>query len=97
MRVLLVDDDRELAEYVRRELEEESFNIVVAHDGASALRLAETSAFDIIVLDLMMPFMDGLQVMSSCDRPGPVQCQTAPIAQASFRRCRKHCPARPVH
>jgi DNA-binding response OmpR family regulator len=62
MRVLLVDDDREVAEYVRRELEEESFEVKVAHDGATGLRLAETSAFDIIVLDVMMPFMDGLQV-----------------------------------
>ena len=62
MRILLVDDDREVVDYVRRELEEESFNVVVAHDGASALRLVETSAFDIIVLDVMMPFMDGLQV-----------------------------------
>ena len=62
MRVLLVDDDREVADYVRRELEEESFDVTVAHDGASALRLAETSAFDMIVLDVMMPFMDGLQV-----------------------------------
>lgn len=62
MRVLLVDDDREVAEYVRRELEEESFEVNVAHDGAAGLRLAEISAFDIIVLDVMMPFMDGLQV-----------------------------------
>jgi DNA-binding response OmpR family regulator len=62
MRVLLVDDDREVAEYVRRELEEESFSVVMAYDGASGLRLGETSAFDIIVLDVMMPFLDGLQV-----------------------------------
>jgi DNA-binding response OmpR family regulator len=62
MRVLLVDDDRDVAEYVRRELEEESFDVVVAHDGATGLRWAERSAFDIIVLDVMMPFMDGLEV-----------------------------------
>src|SRR5438445_5038676 len=62
MRVLLVDDDREVADYVRRELEDESFSVVVAHDGASGLRLAESEAFDIIVLDVMMPFMDGLEV-----------------------------------
>lgn len=68
MRVLIVDDDREVAEYVRQELEAESFNTVVAHDGASALRLAETSAFDIIVLDVMMPFMDGLQVTRNLRR-----------------------------
>ncbi len=68
MRVLLVDDDREVADYVRRELEEESFSVVVAHDGASALRLAESSAFDILVLDVMMPFMDGLQLTRSLRR-----------------------------
>ena len=68
MRVLLVDDDREVAEYVRRELEEESFDVTVAHDGATGLRLAETSAFDIIVLDVMMPFMDGLQVTRTLRR-----------------------------
>jgi len=61
MRVLLVDDDREVAEYLR-ELEEESFNVVVANDGGSALRLAETSAFDVILLDSMMPFLDGLPI-----------------------------------
>lgn len=68
MRVLLVDDDREVADYVRRELEEDSFDVVVAHDGATGLRLAEASAFDIIILDVMMPFMDGLQVTRSLRR-----------------------------
>jgi len=62
MRVLLVDDDREVADYVRRELEEESFSVLVAHDGASGLRLAQSAVFDIVVLDVMMPFMDGLEV-----------------------------------
>ncbi len=68
MRVLLVEDDREVAEYVRRELEDESFTVEVAHDGASGLRLAESRAFDILVLDVMMPFMDGLQVTRSLRR-----------------------------
>ena len=68
MRVLLVDDDRDVAEYVRRELEEESFDVVVAHDGATGLRWAERSAFDIIVLDVMMPFMDGLEVTRALRR-----------------------------
>ncbi len=68
MRVLLVDDDREVADYVRRELEAESFSVVVAHDGAEGLRLAESSPFDILVLDLMMPFMDGLQLTRNLRR-----------------------------
>jgi two-component system response regulator MprA len=68
MRVLLIEDDRELADYIRRELEDEAFEVAVAHDGLNALRLAERSAFDIIVLDVMMPFMDGLEVTRSLRR-----------------------------
>jgi two-component system response regulator MprA len=62
MRILLVDDDVEVTEYVRRELEEEGHAVSVCHDGAAGLRAAELHAFDIIVLDVMMPFMDGLEV-----------------------------------
>jgi DNA-binding response OmpR family regulator len=62
MRILLVEDDRELADYVRRSLEEESHAVEVCYDGASGLRAAEHAAFDTIVLDIMLPFMDGLEV-----------------------------------
>jgi two-component system response regulator MprA len=62
MRILLVDDDVEVTEYVRRELEEEGHAVSVCHDGAAGLRAAELHAFDIIVLDVMMPFIDGLEV-----------------------------------
>jgi DNA-binding response OmpR family regulator len=62
MRILLVEDDREVAEYVRRQLEEEGTSVTVCHDGTAGLRAAELHAFDIIVMDVMLPFMDGLQV-----------------------------------
>lgn len=62
MRVLVVDDDRELAEYVRRGLEEEHCAVTVCHDGSSGLVAAERTGFDIIVLDVMMPFLDGIEV-----------------------------------
>ncbi len=62
MRILLVDDDRDVAEYVRRDLEDEGHAVSVCHDGAAGLRAAERTAFDIIVLDVMMPFLDGLEV-----------------------------------
>jgi two-component system response regulator MprA len=62
MRILLVDDDVEVTEYVRRELQDEGHAVSVCHDGAAGLRAAELGAFDIIVLDVMMPFMDGLEV-----------------------------------
>jgi DNA-binding response OmpR family regulator len=57
-----VEDDRDVAEYIRRELEDEGHTVSVRHDGAAGLRAAEQSAFDIIVLDVMLPFMDGLEV-----------------------------------
>jgi two-component system response regulator MprA len=62
MRVLLVEDDRELASLVCRALKEESDTVTVCHDGAAGLRAAERSEFDIVVLDIMLPFMDGLEV-----------------------------------
>jgi two-component system response regulator MprA len=62
MRILLVDDDHEVAEYIRRELEDEGHAVTVCHDGAEGLRAAERAAFEMIVLDVMMPFMDGLEV-----------------------------------
>ncbi|MGI8742739.1 MAG: response regulator transcription factor [Bryobacteraceae bacterium] len=62
MRVLLVEDDREVADYVGRGLEEEGNSVTVCFDGASGLRTAQSSHFDIIVLDVMLPFMDGLEV-----------------------------------
>ena len=62
MRILLVDDDVEVTEYVRRGLGEEGHTVLVCHDGTSALRSAELHAFDIIVLDVMMPFVDGFEV-----------------------------------
>jgi CheY-like chemotaxis protein len=62
VKILLVEDDRDVAEYVRRDLEDEGHAVSVCHDGASGLRAAELTAFDIIVLDVMLPFLDGLEV-----------------------------------
>jgi DNA-binding response OmpR family regulator len=62
MRVLLVEDDRDLAGYVRKGLEEEGYVVQVSFDGSAGLRAAEITAFDIIVLDVMLPFLDGLEV-----------------------------------
>ena len=62
MRILVVEDDRDVAEYIRRELADEGNSVTVCHDGAAGLRAAELTPFDIILLDVMMPFMDGLEV-----------------------------------
>jgi len=62
MRVLVVEDDREVADYVRRGLEEENHLVQVCFDGATALNTAARAAFDMIVLDIMLPHLDGLEV-----------------------------------
>src|SRR5579864_201001 len=62
MRVLLAEDDRDVADYVRRGLEEEGYSPTVCFDGASALRIAQSTSFDAIVLDVMLPFLDGFAV-----------------------------------
>lgn len=62
MRILLADDDQEVADYVRKELEDEGHSVFVCHDGASALSAGRLHAFDIFILDVMMPFVDGLEV-----------------------------------
>ena len=62
MRVLVVEDDREIAGYIGRGLEEEGNRVTVCFDGAAGLKAAQTSAFDIVVLDVMLPFLDGFEV-----------------------------------
>jgi two-component system, OmpR family, response regulator MprA len=62
MRILLADDDRVVADYVRRELEHEGHVVTVCHDGAESVRAAQRHAFDILILDVMMPVLDGLEV-----------------------------------
>jgi DNA-binding response OmpR family regulator len=62
MRILFVEDDREVADYVARGLEEENNSVTVSFDGMSALQAAQSSSFDVIVLDVMLPFLDGFEV-----------------------------------
>lgn len=65
MRVLLVDDEVRLAEGVRRGLEAEGFAVDVAHNGVDGLWRAREFAYDVIVLDVMMPGMSGYRVCST--------------------------------
>lgn len=62
MRVLLVEDDRAVADYLSRGLKEEGNSVTICFDGAAGLRAAQSSAFDIIILDVMLPYLDGFQV-----------------------------------
>lgn len=62
-RLLLVDDDDALREIARTALVRDGFQVVEARDGAEALRLARQESPELIVLDLLMPELDGLEVL----------------------------------
>jgi DNA-binding response OmpR family regulator len=77
--VLVVDDERTIADVVARYLEREGYRALVAHDGEEALAVAERERPDLVVLDVMLPQLDGLQVMALLRRrrPTPVILLTA--------------------
>jgi DNA-binding response OmpR family regulator len=62
-RILLADDDVELCEMLVEYLERDGFHVETAHDGAKALEKARSGDHDLIVLDIMMPEMSGLDVL----------------------------------
>lgn len=63
MRVLVVEDEVDLARVLKRLLEEEGYACDLATDGESALHLASTGPYDAILLDLMLPRVDGLTIL----------------------------------
>jgi len=70
MRVLLVEDDKPLAEFVRKGLKENGCAVDVAHDGDDGEALARTEAYDVIVLDIMLPRQSGFEVLRSIRAAG---------------------------
>jgi DNA-binding response OmpR family regulator len=62
MQVLVVEDEQRMAELLRRGLTEEGHHVVVARNGAEGLEMAQSFPFDVIVLDVMLPHMNGLTV-----------------------------------
>ncbi len=61
-KILIVDDDRKMVELIRLYLERDGYRVLPAYDGRQALDLARQKAPDLIVLDLMLPVVDGLDV-----------------------------------
>jgi two-component system OmpR family response regulator len=79
MRVLVVEDEPDLARTLRRALEEDGLSVDVAADGESGLYQAESVDYDAILLDLMLPRLDGWEVLRRLRRkkPTPVLILTA--------------------
>ena len=81
-RILVVDDEEDILELVRYNLAKEGYHVTGALTGEDALKKARSESFDLIVLDLMLPGIDGLEVTKNLknspktDRrpPGTLEC-----------------------
>ena len=62
MKILVVEDEKGMAQVLRRGLEEDNHAVSLAYDGLSAISLAEDNKFDLVLLDVMLPGIDGIQV-----------------------------------
>jgi heavy metal response regulator len=80
MRILVVEDEMKVASFIQRGLEGEGFSVDVANDGETGVRLAAESQYDLILMDIMLPKLDGLGAIKQIREKGikcPVLCLTA--------------------
>lgn len=77
LNILVVDDDKDIVNLLKYNLEREGYNVLTAYNGEDALNKAKTSLPNLIVLDLMLPQMDGLQVCRQLKRS--VETEKIPI------------------
>ena len=78
-RLFLVEDDHELASMVADFLTANGFEVVVEHDGKAALDRIQSESFDVLVLDIGLPGMDGISICRTvrADYEGPILMLTA--------------------
>ena len=80
MRILVIEDEKKIADFIKRGLKEEGYAVDSAYDGEKGLFMAKTNEYDLILLDLMLPKMDGLTVCKKLreeKNPAPVIMLTA--------------------
>lgn len=82
MKLLIVEDERKLSEYLRKGLVEEGYVVEVAHDGVDGLHMAMEGRYDLIVLDWMLPGIDGMGLLAALRQSAqtPVLMLTARVA-----------------
>jgi DNA-binding response OmpR family regulator len=89
MRVLVIEDEVKVSSFISRGLEEEGYTVEVAYDGKEGLNLLKSREYDIVLLDLMIPEIDGLQVLKSARENGittPILILTAKSAKEDVVR-----------
>ncbi|HYM07296.1 MAG TPA: response regulator transcription factor [Terriglobales bacterium] len=87
MRVLIVEDERKMADVLKKGLEEQGHSVTLAHTGTEGLALAETLSFEAMVLDIMLPGLDGFEVarrLRKADDGIPILILTARDGEADL-------------
>jgi heavy metal response regulator len=80
MRILIVEDEKSLADIIKKGLEEEDYAVDVAYNGEDGLFMAENEPSDLIILDIMLPIVDGMTILKKIRKAGvktPVLMLTA--------------------
>ncbi|MDP3804388.1 MAG: response regulator transcription factor [Candidatus Omnitrophota bacterium] len=70
MRILVIEDEKKIADFIRRGLKEEGYAVDAAYDGEQGQFLAKTNTYDLILLDLMLPRIDGLTLCGNLKKEG---------------------------
>jgi DNA-binding response OmpR family regulator len=71
VRILVIEDEPRILEFLARGLEAEGFSVLGARDGQEGLRLAEKATCDLVILDLLLPRLDGLSVLRALETAQP--------------------------
>jgi DNA-binding response OmpR family regulator len=80
MRILIVEDEKSLADIIKKGIEEEGYAVDVAYNGEEGLFMAENEPSDLIILDIMLPVIDGMTILKRIRKAGiniPVLMLTA--------------------
>ena len=70
MRILIVEDEKKVAGFIKKGLEEETYAVDVACDGEEGLHLGSEGQYDLIILDIMLPKLNGLEILSTLRTQG---------------------------
>jgi DNA-binding response OmpR family regulator len=68
MRILLIEDEKSVAAFIKKGLEEELYSVDVAHDGEEGLLNALSNPYDVIVLDIVLPLVNGTRFVKGSGR-----------------------------
>ena len=85
-RALVVEDDDAIVTLVRRVLEREEFTVECVKSGGAAIELMKTVAYDLLILDLMLPFVSGEEVMTFIEETQPHTLRRVIVMTASPRK-----------